>query len=764
LPVRGNGGRAAAPSPLDLLAAIVESSDDAIVGKTLDGTVTSWNPAAERIYGYSASEAIGRGIDLIVPEEKREELSDILRRISRGERIRHFQTRRLRKDGATIDISLSISPIRDASGSLLGAATIARELTAVKRLSETLHGLLQAVEHAPSAVLLTNPDGVIQYVNPAFEKIYGFTRSEAVGKTPRILKSGTYPPSFYERFWKQILSGNVFRGEFLNRTKDGALLTVEVSVNSVLDPRGNRIGFFAVQADITERKRADAALREREARYRLLFDSNPRPMWVFDEKTLAFLAVNDAACRHYRYSREEFLQMTIADIRPPEDVAALRDAIAAEPGGYQRAGIWRHRKKDGSVIDVEIASHPLNFAGRPCQLVLTHDVTDRRKLEAQLLRAQKMEAIGQLAGGVAHDFNNLLTILYSHLDLIELEVNRERDVRREIEEIRRTIERGAGLTRQLLALARRQLVRAEVLDPGLVVADVSKMLGRLIGEEIRLETRIEPKAGLVRIGRSQLEQILMNLAVNARDAMPGGGRLSISVDAEDLSEEYSALHLGSSAGPHVRITVSDTGTGIDRETQKRIFEPFFTTKGSSKGTGLGLATVYNIVKSVGGNIWVYSEPGQGTAFKVYLPALVGEEAPAPHRPSTPAAANTGSETVLLLEDEAAIRNPAKFYLEAKGYRVLAAGDGDEAVAVAAEAAGPVSLLVTDVVLPGRKVREVVEEISITHPGIRILFMSGYSQDEAILRDVASEGFDFLEKPFGLETLATRIREILDRKA
>ena len=374
------------------------------------------------------------------------------------------------------------------------------------------------------------------------------------------------------------------------------------------------------------RKLAESALREGEKRYRMLFESNPQPMWVHALDSLAFLAVNEAAVRHYGYSRDEFLGMTTKD---------LEDAVEVPEHPVNGANVSKHRKRDGTRIDVEVAAHGLLFDERPARLVLAQDITERRRLEDQLRQAQKMEAVGRLAGGVAHDFNNLLTAIIGYADLLSVESSQDSARRNELEEIRKAAERAASLTRQLLAFSRQQILQPKVLDLNQVVSNMSNLLHRLIGEDIELQTALEPGVDPVRVDAGQIEQVILNLALNARDAMPRGGKLTIETANADLDDAYARGRAAVNPGSYVMLAVSDTGVGMSAETQARLFEPFFTTKELGKGTGLGLSTVYGIVKQSGGNIWAYSVLGKGTTFKVYLPRAEGVAEPSTSKASFP---------------------------------------------------------------------------------------------------------------------------------
>jgi PAS domain S-box-containing protein len=512
------------------------------------------------------------------------------------------------------------------------------------------------------------------------------------------------------------------------------------------------------------RDTANRALLESEKRYRLLFESNPQPMWVADLENYDFLAVNEAAIRHYGYSREEFLALKITDIRPEEEVPRLLEQvrmIRANPGGMGDAGIWRHVKKDGSQVESQVTWHALSFLGRPAELVLVNDVTERRRLEEQLRQAGRMEAIGQLAGGVAHDFNNLLSLIIGYSELLLEGLGPVDPRRKSAEEIRAAGQRAASLTRQLLAFSRKQVLQPEVLDLNEVSERTGKMLRRLIGEDIELVFKHEPNLHAVLADRGQIEQVLLNLAVNARDAMPDGGMVTVETANVELDSSYARHHNPLTPGHYVMLAFSDTGSGMDDNTKAHIFEPFFTTKETGKGTGLGLATVYGIVKQSDGFIWVYSEPGRGTTFKIYLPptgiampVTAAEESMAPE-------AVHGRETILVVEDEAPLRELAADFLRACGYNVLEAGNGADALDLVLNLNGRLDLLVTDVVMPGMSGRALAERLAERAGHTKVLYLSGYT-DEAIHRHgVLEPGVAFLQKPFRLADLARRAREVLD---
>ena len=509
-----------------------------------------------------------------------------------------------------------------------------------------------------------------------------------------------------------------------------------------------------------ERRRAEEALRKSESIFRLLFAHNPLPTWVLDDESLRFLQVNDAAVRQYGYSIDEFEQMTAHDIRPSEEQSASDDQIGDESGLVRFQGVAKHRKKDGKIIEAEIIAHQLDYAGRRVRLVVAQDITERHLLEEQLRQAQKMEAVGRLAGGVAHDFNNLLMVIKGHTELLLSSLPPSGPVAHKIEQIDRSADRATALTRQLLAFSRLQVLQPRVMNLNAVIEDMGKLLPRLIGEDIDLAIRPGSDIGMIRADASQLEQIIMNLVVNARDAMPGGGRLLIETANAELDFNYSSSHPMVRPGRYVLLAVSDNGTGMDAETQAHIFEPFFTTKEQGKGTGLGLSTVYGVVKQSGGFVWVYSEVGKGTCFKIYLPR-VDQPAEIPGAPQAFAEAPRGTETVLLAEDEQDVREVAREFLESGGYTVLEAPDGASAFQLAAAHAGEISLLITDMVMPGITGQELAARLQKQRADIRVLYMSGYSERAAAEAAQIDASVRLLTKPFSRGAILRTIREILD---
>lgn len=508
-----------------------------------------------------------------------------------------------------------------------------------------------------------------------------------------------------------------------------------------------------------ERVRAEESLRKSESMFRLLFSHTPLPMWVFDTETLQFLQVNEAATKQYGFSEEEFRRMSVREIHPDGDSPSFATHVEEWKQDGRHHGHWQHKRKDGKCFEVDVISHKLEYGGRSVRLVVAQDVSERLLLEGQLRQAQKMEAVGRLAGGVAHDFNNLLMVIKGHTELLLNVLPPADHVTRKIAQIDRSADRAAALTRQLLAFSRMQVLQPRAMNLNSVVEEMSNLIPRLIGEDIELVVRRSADLGTIRADASQMEQIIMNLAVNSRDAMPKGGRFTIETSNVELDELYRASHPVVQPGKYVLLAVSDTGTGMDAETQAHIFEPFFTTKEQGKGTGLGLATVYGVVKQSGGFIWVYSEMGKGTAFKIYLPRVDEPAAPTPvvHIPSGLA---RGTETVLLAEDEQDVREVAREFLESAGYTVLEAAGGVAALEIAAAHSGAIDLLITDMVMPGISGQELARKMRALREGIRVIYMSGYSEHAAGEAAKCDAAAVVLTKPFSRTVLLRTVRDIL----
>jgi PAS domain S-box-containing protein len=515
-------------------------------------------------------------------------------------------------------------------------------------------------------------------------------------------------------------------------------------------------------------KQAEEALRESEEKYRTLYDfSRDAIMIITPDKVL--LNGNPACVKMFGCRNEdEFISLTPAALSPeyqPDGDLSVEKfqkmiSIAMEQGSHFFE--WKHKRVNGGEFYSRVLLARMKLYGKKILQATVRDITEHKKLEAQLHMAQKMEAIGKLAGGVAHDFNNILTVIMGNASLALMEVGKDDALRQEIEEIRKAGERAVSLTRQLLAFSRKQIIQPEILNINELLTDVEKMLGRLIGEDIELLTISDPALWQVKIDPGQIEQVIINLAINARDAMLQGGKLTIETANADLNENYFREHgiEGEKPGHYVMLAVSDTGSGMDKKILEHIFEPFFTTKEVGKGTGLGLSTVYGIVKQNNGFIWVYSESGQGTTFKVYL-SEVKKDADLEKKEQTPVDDPGGSETVLIVEDNDLLRNFVQKALRGYGYRVKDAENGEDALRVCKEHDGQIDLMVTDVIMPKMGGREAAKRLQPLYPQMKVIYMSGYTDDAIVHHGVLEPGLNFLEKPFTPEGLARKVRKVLD---
>ncbi len=549
----------------------------------------------------------------------------------------HTLERRVENERGVMCVEITASPLKDASGKIVGGVEVVRDITARRRGEESQARLAMAVEQSTDVIVVTDREGTIQYVNPAFERSTGYSREEAVGKNPRVLRSGKHDEAFYRRLWDTLTRGEVWTGHFINKKKDGSLYEEEATISPLRDSSGKIVNYVA--------------------------------------------------------------------------------------------------------------------AGR--------DVTKLVSLEKQVRTAQRMESVGTLAGGIAHDFNNVLTVIIGYGEMLKSRVANDPKAVSDLGEVLRSAERASVLTRQLLTFARRQIVEFGNLDLNRVITDLEKLLRKITRENIEIKAFLADGLPTIRADQGQVEQVLMNLSINARDAMPGGGQLVVETEATWLDEEYVKQYPYMRAGRYAVLSVSDTGIGMDEDTRERIFEPFFTTKRPDQGTGLGLAVVYGIVKQHNGFIHVYSEPGNGTMFRIYFPAV---DIPA----DTKVAADRGiirggRETILLVEDDESVRLLAEQTLISYGYRVLIARDGEEAVDVFLRRGKEIAMVVLDVVMPKKGGKEAYDDMAVSTPGLRVLFVSGYSANAIHDMFVLHPGIPFLQKPFGPGALARKVREVLDRK-
>jgi PAS domain S-box-containing protein len=691
---------------------------------------------------------------------------------------------------ATLGFSQLIDvPVRDRSGALVGcfeihdaeggrpfderdtemltglaaAAAVALENARIIEEHEAADEALRQSEERYRRLVEASPDaisvqsgGLIVYANDAAVRLLGAKRAEEVVGRPVL--DFIHPDS-------QKVSLNRMDGLSEGRGKaslitetfrriDGSPVAVEVvSIGLIYN------GQPAVQAvfrDISERVRSEEALRASETQFRAVFDGAVDAMFILDEGW-RYTDCNPAASRMTGRPREDIVGRTVGDFSHPEHGQELLTSVQAAAAGPPHTGRIQYVRPDRRRIELEYTVKSNFLPGR--HLLVARDVTEQVRLEAQFRQAQKMEAVGRLAGGVAHDFNNLLTVISGYSQIALGQLNEIDPLRGYIQEINRAGDRAATLTRQLLAFSRKQVLTPAIVSLNRVITDMTDMVRRLIGEDIELVTKLAPDLPQVKVDAGQMEQVIMNLAVNARDAMPEGGRLTIETAVAELGDSVGRRRIEVPPGRYLMLAVSDTGCGMDAETLSHIFEPFFTTKGQSKGTGLGLSTVYGIVKQSGGDIWVYSEPARGSVFKIYLPVASAAEAePAPEQP---ARVERGSETVLLVEDEAGVRDLIAQILKGAGYRVLAAANGGEALLICERFNGQIHLLLTDIVMPGMSGRDLARRLKELRPDLRVLHMSGYTDGTVSEYSGAEAGAAFIQKPFTPHSLARKVREALD---
>ncbi len=774
------------------LRALVETAQDLFALLAPDGTLLYANAAFSRVLGHSTDELIGtRIVELMHPSEADRARSTLKTLSSELGATRRDRCRLRCKDGSWRKFETTGRNFLTQPGVEAIAATF-RDVTDRSRM-ESERQVISDVIHALNQT--NNLDELLVRIHQALKKVLYAENCFIVLHDP---EAGTFDfPFFVDRFDPPPPPLKVDRSCTAYVFRTGRAMLIPQSEFDLLVEKGEvelvgspspawlgaplktptaTIGVLVVQhyenenaydnrdlefldsvggtiALAIERRRSEDFLRKSEAIFRSLFSNNPLPTWLLDRESRHFLQVNRAAIEQYGYSEEEFLGMRASTVEAEEERTSTAPAAPA-------SGLRKHRRKDGKIISVEMSSHDLEFGGRPALLVVARDTTEHRLLEEQLRQAQKMEAVGRLAGGVAHDFNNLLMVIKGHTELLLASPEASEKASRKIQQIDRAADRAASLTRQLLAFSRMQVLQPRVMNINEIVEEMGKLLPRLIGEDVELVIRTEPELGRIRADASQMEQIIMNLAVNSRDAMPTGGRLIIETSNVDLDEAYSTKHPVVQPGRFVVLAVTDTGTGMDAETQAHIFEPFYTTKEQGKGTGLGLATVYGVVKQSGGFIWVYSEVGKGTCFKIYLPR-VDQMAEKSVQGQSFAEIPRGTETVLLAEDEQDVREVAREFLESAGYTVIEACNGNDAIRLAQEHAGTIDLLVTDMVMPGMTGKELASRLKEMHAVSRVVYMSGYTEQASIESNQAEESSSrLLTKPFSRAAILRTARELL----
>ena len=784
---------------LDHLECLFQNAPDALAIEATDSGVVCVNDAFYRMFGYKSNEVLGSLLQqLIVPPERQAEALWFAECLARGEKIT-IETQRRTKDGAVFDVAVSGAPMV-VEGKTTAMHTIYRDISRCKQaealssalyrvanISNTAHDLQQFFAAVHSIV------GELMYARNLYIALYDSatdilsfpyfvdehdpapkSRKMNKGLTEYVLRSGQSLLATPE-----VLLGMEERGEVERtgaRSLDwmgvplkvgehtfGAVVVQTYSRNVRFTERDKEILTFVSQqvASAVEHKRNEQALRRSEWRYRSLVQSSVYGIYRASLEG-KFLDVNPALIAMLGYeSPEELLALD-----PEKDVFMYPEEHTRLIEEFRRSGRMdgievKWKRKSASPITVRISGRAVSNADEPADVLeaIAEDVTERRLLEDQFRQAQKMEAVGRLAGGVAHDFNNLLMVISGYTEVILGQLPHDHPLHEKARAIQQASDRATTLTRQLLAFSRKQMLELKIVDVNAVVQDMERLLRPLIGENIEFLTRLAPDAGCTRADAGQLEQVLMNLVVNSKDALPNGGQILIQTRDLTLNDAYRGEQTFIRPGRYVLLSVGDNGAGMDRETQSRIFEPFFTTKEKGKGTGLGLSTVYGIIKQSGGYVMVHSEVGRGTTFNIYLPR---EEESAEAHGVAPASRTAvgGSETVLLVEDEESVRELVRDTLATKGYKVLEAENGLCGLAAASAYDGTIDLIITDVVMPGMSGRELADQLVAIRPEIKVLYLSGYTEDTIVSEGTIESGKAFLQKPFTLQSLSRKVREVL----
>ncbi|SRR5579875_88843 len=727
----------------------------AVIGME-DRRVRFLNASWEAVLGYSREELLAAPLrSLIHPDDLADSMRDI-EKVGRGEPSTNFVNRLRCKDGSYR--WLSWSSVADVSQGCFYVA--ARDITEQKRTEERAERLARALEDNSEMIAMGGADGRAVFVNRALLQATGYAEEELLGKPfAATLISPNNPADREEKYRAALAKDGKWSGECFLRRKDGSDFPVLLSSSVVRDSDGRFTGTFAICRDLTEKHH----LAERAQRLAQALENNSEMICVGDEEGKAVF-VNKALLRASGFKETEMLGKRFDEtLLSPNNPPSLAKEIQM---GILKEGRWSgeclQRNKDGSDVAVALSVGVIrDDDGRVTgSFAISQDITGKKNLEEQLRRAQKMEAIGQLAGGVAHDFNNLLMVIIGYAGDLAERLEAGSTLRREAGEIVKAGHRAASLTRQLLAFSRQQVLEPTVLNLNSLVEDMKKMLRRVINENIELITSLDPALSEVKADQGQIEQVVINLVVNARDAMADGGKLTIETSNVMVDETFTRQHPPMTAGEYVRLSVADTGVGMDAATLSRVFEPFFTTKEPGKGTGLGLSTVYGVVKQSGGFIWASSEPGQGARFDVYLPPV---RAKAAEKPSTTSllGVREGSEKILLVEDDEALRSLIVDSLRGWGYDVLEAANGTDAISIAQSRCDEIDLLLTDVVMPGMNGPQVAEKVVSLNPEIKVLFMSGYADIGPAQGEYFGKDRRLLQKPYKLPELARTIREVLE---
>jgi PAS domain S-box-containing protein len=781
------------------LEQLVESAPEAITILDTSYRILRINSEFTRLFGYTEQEAVGSMVgDLIVPMELKAQADEMSRSLDSGHKV-SVETQRCRKDGSLVDVSILGTPV-SVGGNVVALYAIYRNITQKKRAEALNSALYRIAEKTTSAeapeqfyAAIHSIVAELMYARNFYIALYdqatGYLsfpyfvdeqdprpepRKLGRGLTEYVLRTGEPLLATPDVFEELVRRGEVemigapsldWLGVPLKMgaASLGAVVVQSYSASRRFGDQDKEILTFVSQqlASAIEHKRSEEALRSSEARYRSLVDSAVYGIYRSDAEgrlrdanpaLIAMLGCESAA--------------EVLALDPEKDVFLRAEELSRllregnTKGKIDNFEVkWKRR--DGNILTVRLSGRVVSGGdtGKKFLELIAEDVTDKRVLEDQFRQAQKMEAVGRLAGGVAHDFNNLLMVISGYTEVLLDKLHEGDQLHSKVEAIQQAADRATTLTRQLLAFSRKQLLELKVVDVNAIVQDMERLLCPLIGENIDLTTKLEANVGRTRADAGQLEQVIMNLVVNAKDAMPNGGKITIQTANAELDDSYRREHTYIQPGPYIMLLVSDTGCGMDKETQSRIFEPFFTTKENGKGTGLGLSTVYGIIKQTGGYVFAQSEVGHGTTFRIYLPRVEDAAEPA-HAIQTASRALEGTETILLVEDEESVRQLVAETLASRGYKVMEAENGEEALKLAGSSRETIHLMITDVVMPGMSGRDLAREVLKSRPQTKVLFLSGYSEDAVLHQGVLEPETAFLQKPFTLQYLARKVRELL----
>jgi len=727
----------------------------------LEGRLLEVNDAFLALLDFPREELLGRELLAWVAQADRAAFLDFLREIVGGGAQRQpLECGLRRRDGATVHLETGGTLIF-REGTPLGVQAAGYDVSARRRrqeaLAESERKYRRLVESAHEGILVVQ-DGRIQYANPRAMELIG-SPHDADGLLP-VFVDPDDSAMVFERC-RASPSGQPLPHVCSFKIVDESGHPRWVEISAVTFSWEGRPATLNILSDITQRKRSEAAVRKSEEQYRLLVENAHEAIFILQNGRVKFHNLNTEQLTGR--SGEKLASSAFSQWVDPEDRGAVIGHLHGVLQGRPVPGphAFRLGKGNGETVWAEANVVRVTWEENPALLCFVRDISGQKALEAQLRQAQKMEAIGRLTGGVAHDFNNAMTAVIGFSDVLMTQMGKDHPSIKHLAEIKRAGTHAATLTRQLLAFSSKQVLHPQVLNPNDIIGGMEKIMRRLIGEDIQLVTEPDPVLGNVKADPGQMEQVLLNLVINARDAMPSGGQISIRTRHVHLDEAHAARHVAVRPGPYVEISLTDTGTGMDEATRSRIFEPFFTTKEPGKGTGLGLATVYGIVKQSGGHIRVDSEPGRGTTFQVYLPRV--QDALSRAEPSLPApeTAPSGSETVLVVEDESGIRQLISDLLRENGYQVLAAPDPGDALRIGAHHAGRIHLTLTDVVMPQMSGKEMAERLVSSRADMKVIYMSGYTDEDIFRHGILEPGIHFLEKPFTPLTLLRKVRQVLD---